>query len=347
MKFSFLTKNAPSIFFLSASVLILILILKQFAFFDWVFSLVSALSPLWIGIVLAFFLQPLISNGKSCSKKRIIFFYVGFVIIVILLFGSLIYLTVKNLDEIIELIQATVFQLIAYAQSINLTSSIDMKQLQTWMVKITEEMIPFFRNSLHLMTTMILSIMIAFFITMEHDLIKNEFMKYVKNHEKVFHYYAIFSKILRQYMTSTLFDMVYIIFSTAFILYLFKTPFALILAILLAFFNLFPYVGALIGSGLIVLFHFVFVHEHTLWLILVIFLNSQLESNIIHTWICNKTMKVHPLFLFAALLIFDFFFGLLGVILSPIFAGILQLSFTAYGEYLNEKNIGGWEKLDK
>ena len=65
----------------------------------------------------------------------------------------------------------------------------------------------------------------------------------------------------------------------------------------------------------------------------------------IHAWICNKTMKVHPLFLFFALFINEFLFGIIGIILSPIVASILQMIFNTYREYLNQRNIGGWENI--
>ena len=129
------------------------------------------------------------------------------------------------------------------------------------------------------------------------------------------------------------------------ILWIFHTPYALLLAILLAVLNLFPYVGAALGTFLILLLHLILVKENTLWLAAVLFLNSLLEGNIIHAWICNKTMKVHPLFLFAALLVNEYFFGVIGVILSPIVASILQMCLITYSEYLNRKNIGCWENI--
>ena len=128
-----------------------------------------------------------------------------------------------------------------------------------------------------------------------------QFKKYVKQHEKILRFYDIFSNILRQYIYSTFLDITYIVLTTFIILYLLKTPYAFLLSVLLAVFNLFPYVGALAGSILLVTIHFLLVRENTVLLIIFIFINSQIESNVIHAWICNKTMKVHPLFLFFAL----------------------------------------------
>lgn len=335
-----LLQQSSSIFFLLASAFIVIFILDRFFFFSWLYRFILVLKPLWIGIILAFFMQPLIHSHQA---KKVTLVYLGFVSFFVLLFGIIFYLFFVHASSLMKLVNEIVQQF--DSMNFSFLKNMDIMKMSGVVVSGYEWFMPFFTSLSSFFMTFFLSVLIAYFISLESQLFVNEFKKYVKNYLQYFYLYDIFSKILRQYIRSTLLDMIYIILSTSIILYFFKTPHFILLAILLAFLNLFPYVGALIGSVVLLLIHLLAVKENTLYLLMVLVINSQFESNVIHTWICHKTMRINPLFLFIALLVNEFFFGVVGVILSPIMASIFQLGMTAYGEYLNQKNVGGWEKM--
>lgn len=327
-----------------ASIFLIVLILDQFSIFEFILYFIYALKPLWIGGILSFFIQPLI---KRKTVLNTILVYVAFVLFFVMIFVIFVYLIISNFNSIMNIIREFSQYTLRIFEKYEILEFIDIKQLSQFVVNSYEWLVPFIQNISQFMMSFILSITIAFFISLEHSVILNEFKKYVKNYSKYFQIYNIFSIILRQYVRSTFWDMMYIIVSTSAILFVFKTPTPILLSCLLAFMNLFPYVGALLGSFLLILIHFMFVGEHVLLLIFILILNSQIESNVIHTWICHKTMKVHPLYLFIALLINEFLFGIMGVILSPILASAFQIAMNTYCEILNQRNIGGWEDLNK
>lgn len=339
-----LLSHAFPICCLSISIFLLLFILKQFYLFDFLLRFLYALKPLWIGAILAFFIQPLI---KKETVFHTLLVYISFILFFVMIFILFTYLIICNFSSIMNVFQNSSKFILNIFEKYELLEFIDMKQLSLFLVNGYEWLVPLIQNISQFMMSFILSVTIAFFISLEYSLLVNEFKKYVKNYSTYLDIYDIFSNILRQYVRSTFLDMVYIIISTSLILFMFKTPMPILLACLLAFMNLFPYIGALLGSLFLILIHLMFVQEHLLLLVIVLFINSQVESNIIHTWICHKTMKVHPLYLFVALLINEFLFGMMGVILSPIFASAFQIAVNTYREFLNQKNIGGWEELDK
>lgn len=336
-----LFKNPLSYFFMISSIFITILLLDYIHFFYWIKELFYSIKPLWIGVILAFFIHPLLAKNKN-SIVKISIVYILFLVLILFIFFIIFYLLIENIPNLIKMINIFYPKIEKIVIQYKLTELIQTKEIimdsYSWIY-------PMIQSFFHLTTTCIFSIIISFFISIESDFIKNEIKKYIKHHEQIFKFYNIFSDILRQYIHSTVLNMVYNIVTTFFILFCLKTPYAFVLSILLAILNLFPYIGALIGSVLLIGIHFLLVKENTLILILFIFINSQIESNIVHAWICNKTMKVHPLFLFIALFINEFIFGIVGIILSPIFASILQMIFNAYREYLNQNNVGGWENI--
>ncbi|MGN1345090.1 MAG: AI-2E family transporter [Traorella sp.] len=335
-----------SLFFIVISLFVAILILKEIHFFSFMITFILALKPLWIGIIISFFMQPFISD-HFLKPRFIRVFAIYMIFMVFLLFFAimLIYLFVMNLPAIIQFIQISYPKIIIFLKQYQLTNYFDFEFMNILLVNSYELFIPMIKNVLSFFSTFAFAFMIAFFISLENHMIMNRFKSYIKEYEKYLRIYDIFSNILKEYIISTLFDFVYIILTTSCILFFFKTPYAIILAFLLAFLNLFPYIGALIGNSILIVIHFMIIKENTLLLFIILFINSQIESNIVHTWICHKTMKIHPLFLFIGILINEYFFGIIGIILSPILAGMIQLAIMTYSEYLNQKNIGGWEKI--
>ncbi len=72
---------------------------------------------------------------------------------------------------------------------------------------------------------------------------------------------------------------------------------------------------------------------------------QQIESNIIQPLIFNRTMNVRPLLTFVFIFISDAFFGVIGVILSPIFAAVAQIVFRSYLHSKTSDKVGEWEDI--
>ena len=280
--FNKLIKNPISYFFIISSIFITVLLLDYIHFFGWVKDLFHTIKPIWIGGILAFFIQPLLIKN---SLPRIILVYVLFLLSFLFLFILIFYLLIENMPVFIEMIESIYPKIEKIMIQYKLNELIQTKEIvvgsYTWIYPIVQGFFSF-------ITTFVFSVIISFFISLESNFIKNEFKKYVKQHEKILKFYDIFSNILRQYIYSTFLDITYIVLTTFIILYLLKTPYAFLLSVLLAVFNLFPYVGALAGSILLVTIHFLLVRENTVLLIIFIFINSQIESNVIHAWIPTR-----------------------------------------------------------
>ena len=338
--------KSSSYFIIIAMIYIFILILKEINFIFYLTSFLNSIKPIWLGIILTFFVYPFVSNKKEIIPiSRIILIYVIFILIILILFFIFYHLLVSNLDKLIPYLSKIYSEMVLLSQRYQIEKYINESKIQNVLLNTYEWLVPFIKNVIQMISTFIFSLIISFCLTIESHIIVNRFKSYVKNYEIYFKLYEIFSNILKEYVISTSLDILYIVGSTSVILFFLNTPYALLLAIVLAFFNVFPYIGALFGNGLIIAFHLLLVKENTLLLCIMLFINSLIESQIIHTWICKKKMNIHPIFLFSALLISEHFFGFIGIILSPIFASVLQLGLLTYSEYLNQKNIGGWENI--
>jgi predicted PurR-regulated permease PerM len=103
-------------------------------------------------------------------------------------------------------------------------------------------------------------------------------------------------------------------------------PFAVPLAVLVAFLDLIPLVGATLGSiivGIVTLFHD-FPTATIVWLVITL-VYQQVENNVLQPVVYRRTVDVHPLLVIVAILIGSTLLGVLGALLAIPIAAAIQI----------------------
>jgi predicted PurR-regulated permease PerM len=115
-------------------------------------------------------------------------------------------------------------------------------------------------------------------------------------------------------------------------------PFALPLAILFAFFDLVPLVGATLGGILVgIVVAFVdFPVGLIVWAIVLI-LYQQIENNLIQPFVYGKAVELHPLIVIVAILIGGALLGVLGALVAIPAAAAVQAVVRDYWRFSREK----------
>jgi predicted PurR-regulated permease PerM len=103
-------------------------------------------------------------------------------------------------------------------------------------------------------------------------------------------------------------------------------PFAVPLAVLMAFLDLIPLVGATIGGVIIGIVCAIvdFPAAVIVWVIVLI-VYQQVENNLLQPIVYARTVQLHPLFVLLAVLIGASLLGVLGVLLAIPAAAVVQL----------------------
>jgi predicted PurR-regulated permease PerM len=103
-------------------------------------------------------------------------------------------------------------------------------------------------------------------------------------------------------------------------------PFAVPLAVMMAFLDLIPLVGATIGGVLIAIVTLFndFPTSTIVW-VLVLILYQQVENNVVQPVVYRKTVDVHPLVVIVSILIGAALLGVLGALVAIPVAGALQI----------------------
>jgi predicted PurR-regulated permease PerM len=126
---------------------------------------------------------------------------------------------------------------------------------------------------------------------------------------------------------------------------LLDVPFAVPLAVLMAFLDLIPLVGATIGGvliGVVTLFNN-FPTSTIVW-VLVLIIYQQVENNVIQPVVYRRTVNVHPLLVIISILVGAALLGVLGALVAIPVAGALQIVVRDVWE---RRHVGGLVLLDE
>ncbi|PEC48200.1 AI-2E family transporter [Gottfriedia acidiceleris] len=93
-------------------------------------------------------------------------------------------------------------------------------------------------------------------------------------------------------------------------------PNALILALVAAITNIIPYFGPFIGGAPAVIVAFLISPKLALFVVLIILIVQQIDSNLISPYIMGKKLNIHPLTIILLLLFAGNFAGVLGMVLA-------------------------------
>ena len=115
--------------------------------------------------------------------------------------------------------------------------------------------------------------------------------------------------------------------STYILLSILNVPFAVPLAVLMAFFDLIPLVGSTIGGvlvGLVTLFAD-FPQDTLVWVVFVV-AYQQVENNVLQPLVYRRAVNLHPLAVITAILIGSNLLGVLGALVAIPIAAAIQIT---------------------
>lgn len=114
---------------------------------------------------------------------------------------------------------------------------------------------------------------------------------------------------------------------------------AFILGLFNAITNIIPYVGPYIGGLPIIVIGFSYGVQTGILTTIVVVIIQFLESYILNPIIMSKTMKLHPVTIMLGLLIFGYFFGIIGMVLATPVIAILKIIIKFVEEQYEKKSL--------
>lgn len=328
-------------------------LLKEWKVFNILKELLIVISPIFIGVIIAWLFEPLLSWLQSKKVPRLL----GCILIYLVFIGGLslaLYLLVPTftaqvkefigaipdivvdakifINGLFENVKTELFDISAAKQelyrsienfAVNITTNLPNKLLSTG------------KSIINGGISFVLGIMIGFYMLYDYNKINKHIINIVPN-KWLDGYKELSSRInnsLRNYVQGV-FIVMFLVFITQGIgltIAGLKAP--LLFALFCAITDIIPYFGPYIGAIPAVLVGFSQSPVVGICTIVSIVVVQTLENNFYQPLIMGHTMKLHPVTIMISLLIFQHFFGIIGMVVATPVVACLKVIFL----FINEK----------
>ena len=344
--------------FVLALVIILAVLLATYLIKEWnilgiIGTILSVISPVFIGFVIAWLLDPL-ATKLSTKMPRV----VACILTYLIIFGSLILIlafTVPTLSssvsEIVNVIPDIVDNAQDFASDV-LEKFGDSKQVESYKNTMLDKIesvgadfastLPnsiwnFGKGVISGATSIVLGLMIGFYLLFDFRKFQGHLLSIIPKrwHSNTKDLMGRINGKLRSYVGGVLLVcfLVFITQSIGFSLAGLKAP--LLFALFCAITDVIPYIGPWIGGAPAVIVGFTIDPMVGVFCLVSVLVCQLLENNFYQPLIMGKTMKLHPVTIMLGLLLFNYFFGMIGMIVATPVIATIKIIFEFIMEYSN------------
>lgn len=324
---------------------IVIILLKELKVIEFIFSIISILSPFFIGLVVAWLFNPFVNLLERKGLKRILGVIISYIIIVFLIvflissIFPLIYNQISDLSEtipsIIKSLQNIIDSIFDKFNSIDGFDADAMKQKIVTSIdnygsdlysSLPNMMINFIKNFISGIGTFFLGLLIGFFLLLGFSNVGDTLISFIpqKLHKTTRELTNRINKVLRGYVNGALFDASIIFIACLIAFSIIGLKSAILFALFCAAMNVIPYAGPYIGAVPALIVGFSQGSSTGIAVAISIILIQMIEGNILSPIVMSKTTNVKPVTIIIGLLIFGHFFGIIGMILSTPIIGVCK-----------------------
>lgn len=344
--------------FVLALVIILAILLATYLIKEWnilgiIGTILSVISPVFIGFVIAWLLDPL-ATKLSTKMPRV----VACILTYLIIFGSLILIlafTVPTLSSSVSEIVNVIPDIVDNAQDFasdlleNLGDSREIENYKNTMLDKIESIGADFASTLPNSiwnfgkgvisgaTSIVLGLMIGFYLLFDFRKFQGHLLSIIPKrwHSNTKDLMGRINGKLRSYVGGVLLVcfLVFITQSIGFSLAGLKAP--LLFALFCAITDVIPYIGPWIGGAPAVIVGFTIDPMVGVFCLVSVLVCQLLENNFYQPLIMGKTMKLHPVTIMLGLLLFNYFFGMIGMIVATPVIATIKIIFEFIMEYSN------------
>lgn len=329
-----------------AIVFIVTILVKEWGILTFILGLLKVLAPLFIGFVIAWLFNPFVKKLEEKGIKRFwgsIIVYLIFVVFLVVFLRFLVPTIYVQFNELIRNLPVifnsakdginSFFDNFASIDEIDITSvknniftTIELEIANftaTFPSTLLNIMAKFFSS----MVTIVMGLFVGLYMLFDFDSISKHFLNLIpKKHQ--YEAEILLNNIggeVRKSVQGTLLvaTMVFVCDSLLFAIIGLQAP--VLFGLFCGITDLIPYIGPYIGGAVAVIVGFSqspFIGIATLIICIIV---QCVENFILQPVVMSKTMKLHPVTIIIGLLIFNHFFGIIGMVLATPCIALLKV----------------------
>lgn len=331
---------------------LIVKVVKELGIFQTILSILQILAPLFIGIIIAWLLNPFVTWLETKKIRRILgtaIAYLIFIACIFFLIKAILPLIYNQSIDLVENFPKIFSSLKEWSNNFfsNFDSSvINANNISNSLILRLDEFskslsttLPTFimgaiTTAVSSIGTFVIGMVIGFYLLLScHnlgnnilDFIPRKFRKGIKKLTKNI------NQALRNYVNGALIDalVVFIVSSLAFAIIGLKAP--LLFGLFCGLMNVIPYAGPYIGGAPAVIVGFSQGIGVGIAVLIAIVIIQTIEGNVLQTLIISKTTKLNPVIIIIGLLIFGHFFGIVGMLLSTPIISVIKVIITYFDD---------------
>lgn len=329
-------------------------ILEKTKIFSILGTIIKIISPLFLGLLVAWLFEPLIKKLEHKKLKRGIsaaIVYLSFIIVIVVLLVLVVPEFIDQLEELIYQLPDFISKAENWLMNIlsKLDSSIDKDSImQNFNLKIESitslfstdllsNVITFITNFISSGFNVLLGLLIGFYLSLDFNKINKFINKLIPKKVKkdVNNLLSELNEMARGYVSGTLLTSLLVSFLTFLGLVIAGVNSPLLFAIFCGITNIIPYFGPYIGGIPTIIVGFSISPLCGIICLITIVLVQAVEGNIINPLVIGKAVDLHPIVVLLSLLIFEYYFGIVGMILATPIIGSIKILFIYFEKKYN------------
>ena len=329
-------------------------LLKEWHILKFVKTILLVLSPFFIGLITAWLLDPVVSWLKKKGVNRVL----GTIVVYLVLLGGIFFIINMMIpilsDQINEFVSSIpsilndvkdfvsdMFDRLSHALDFDLKSTENQifKSLEEFGVnlatKLPDMVMNVLRSTISGGASVVIGLMLGFYMLFDFNNIQKHLLNLVplKYRDDVHSLGNKLNESLRDFVQGTLLIMLIVFVAQSLGLTIAGLKAPLLFGLFCAITNVIPYIGPYIGGIPAVIVGFSQSPLIGIFCLVTIVIVQLVESNFLQPIVMGKTMKLHPVTIMVSLLIFEHFFGIIGMILATPIVACLKVLIT----FINSK----------
>lgn len=332
-----------------AAVLLAVVLFTELKLGQILLNVLSVASPLFIGFVIAWLLNPAVTKLQQKNVKRGLGSVVVFVIFLLIIFvviKVMIPMLYRQINEFIEILPSLYLQLSNFVHDTFMKlsetgfdfTSVESKiyeTIETFGISLTTEIptlvIGGVSSVVSSIWSLLLGLVVGFYLLIDFDGTKKVFnivpKKYKNNFRKLMH---DLDATCKDFVMGTLLISFIVTIITSIFFKIIGLPSPMLFGLICGITNIIPYIGPWIGGAIAAVVGFTVSPLVGILTVVIAFVSQQIDGMILQPLIMGKTMKLHPVTIMVGLLVFGYFFGMLGMILATPIMACTKVIFNYY-----------------
>ena len=340
-------------FMIIGLILVTTYLIKEWKLLNFLGAVLSILSPFFIGIIIAWLLDPIVTWLQKNGFKRAIatvMVFLSFISLVVLFFVLLIPSFADQINEFIGSAPNVLNNIKNFGENLfdklNNIYGYDFTNIKEQLygglsnvvsgltVTLPNKVISIASSIVSGGLNIIFGLFIAFYMLFDFNNVRKHLFNLLP---KSIHADAItltdrLNKTLKSYVQGTLLIMLLLFIFQSITLAIAGLSSPMLFGMFCAVTNVIPYIGPYIGGIPAIIVGFTISPATGIFTLLAVVIAQFLESYFLNPIVMSKTMKLHPVTIMIGLLIFGHFFGILGMVLATPIISCIKIIFNFFNE---------------